>query len=46
MAEWIAMQQGFRETAMQFGYFCLICGICGGIFIGWHLAKRKYYGEL
>jgi hypothetical protein len=40
--EWVALQAQFREVAMQFGYFCLIVGICGGLYIGWQLAKRKY----
>jgi hypothetical protein len=40
--EWIAQQNQFREVAMQFGYFCLFAGVCLGLWIGWHLAKRKY----
>ena len=42
MAEWFALQNEIRETAMQFGYFCLAVGCLLGAFIGWHLAKRKY----
>lgn len=42
LAQWLEIQKGFWNTAMQFGYFCLLVGILGGIYIGWHLAKRKY----
>jgi hypothetical protein len=40
--DWALQQQIFKETALQFGYFCLFAGAVLGIFIGWHLAKRKY----
>ena len=40
--DWFLQQQLFKTTAMQFGYFCLFTGCIIGIFIGWHLAKRKY----
>lgn len=40
--QWIAQEQAFRETAMQFGYFCLIVGAIIGALVGYYYAKRKY----
>jgi ABC-type xylose transport system permease subunit len=40
--QWLAQQQQFRETAMQFGYFCLIVGCIIGALAGYYYAKRKY----
>jgi len=40
--EWFAISQGFRDTAMQFGYFCLIVGGILGALTGYYYAKRKY----
>lgn len=40
--EWIAVSQEFHNTAMQFGYFCLIVGGIVGALVGYYYAKRKY----
>jgi len=40
--QWMAQQQQFQETAMQFGYFCLIVGGIIGALTGYYYAKRKY----
>jgi hypothetical protein len=43
--EWIADQHAFQQTAMQFGYFCLVTGAFVGFIAGYFYAKRRY-GDL
>ena len=40
--EWLVQQQQFTDTAMRFGYFCLIAGAIIGALTGYYYAKRKY----
>ena len=44
-SEWIYQHQAFHQTAMQFGYFCLVVGAFVGFISGYYYAKRKY-GDL
>jgi hypothetical protein len=43
--EWIAEQHVFQQTAMQFGYFCLVTGAFVGFIVGYYYSKRRY-GDL